>query len=389
MTRPRVLHVATVDMSLSLLLGPQLVAFADAGYEVVTASAPGPFVRDLEAAGIRHHALEHATRAMAPLRDLRLIRELHRLFRSVRPDIVHTHTPKPNMYGRPLARAARVPVVVNTVHGLLVLPEDPGLRSTILLAMERFASRFSDLELVQSPEDLATLRELGVPAAKLRLLGNGVDLRRFDPRMADQERVDAIRAGVGAQPGDVVCGVVARLVREKGLREVVEAARLLSDRAPHVRVVVIGPHEPDKDDGLTVEEVSAAEGWGVTFLGMRSDMVDLYAAMDLFVLASYREGFPRSAMEAAAMRLPLVVTDVRGCREVVDDGMNGLLVPVRSATALAEAISQLAGDADLRRRMGDASLRKAAAEFDQGAVIRTTLDAYERLLGARDAGAPA
>ena len=116
---------------------------------------------------------------------------------------------------------------------------------------------------------------------------------------------------------------------------------------------------------------------------MRDDVEDLYAAMDLYVLASYREGFPRSAMEAAAMGLPLVVTDIRGCRQVVDDGVNGRLVPVRDAPALADAIAALGGDADARRRMGAASIEKARREFDQQRVIDITLEVYQQLIDAR------
>jgi len=150
-------------------------------------------------------------------------------------------------------------------------------------------------------------------------------------------------------------------------------------------VVVAGPRDPDKADAVGEAEIEAARAAGVQFLGLRSDMTDLYAAMDLYVLASHREGFPRSAMEATAMGLPVVATDIRGSRDVVDDGVTGVLVAPGDSRALAAAVASLAGDADLRRRMGEAGLRKARAEFDQQRVIDITLDVYERLLrpGAR------
>jgi len=379
-TRPRLVHVTTADISLSLLLGPQLRAFRDAGYEVIGASAPGPFVAELESWGIEHRPLAHATRAMAPHRDAAALAELYRLFRDLRPAIVHTHNPKPGVYGRLAASAARVPAVVNTVHGLYALPEDSWRKRTVVYSLERLAARGSDAELVQNPEDIDTLLRIGVPSSKVRLLGNGVDLERFTP--PDPAVRAAVRAELGVGPDTVVCGVVGRLVWEKGYREVFAAARRLRTTAPDVVVVVVGPDDPQKADGVDAAAIAAAEADGVRFLGMRDDVERLYAGMDLYVLASYREGFPRSAMEAAASGLPVVATDIRGCRQVVETGRTGLLVPVRDAVALAEAIATIANDPDRRTAMARAARAKAEAEFDQTTQIRITLETYARLLGS-------
>ena len=381
--RPRVVHVTTTDVSLALLLGPQLRAFVAAGYEVIGVSAPGPWVPHLAGAGIEHRPLRHATRAVAPHRDAAALAELFLLFRELRPDIVHTHNPKPGVYGRAAARAARVPVIVNTVHGLYALPDDPLPKRALVYGLERFAATCSQAELVQNPEDLDVLRRLRVPERKLHLLGNGVDLARFDPGRVDAAGVAAIRAEIGAGPEDVVCGLVGRLVWEKGYGEVFAAAERLHSSRPHVRFVVVGPTEPDKRDALGADDVAAASGGGVTFLGLRDDVEDLYAAMDVYVLASHREGFPRSAMEAAAMGLPIVATDIRGCRQVVEDGVTGRLVPVRDAAALAAAVGELATDPVRRRAMGEAARRKALAEFDQQRQIDLTLSVYERLIARR------
>jgi glycosyltransferase involved in cell wall biosynthesis len=383
---PRIVHVTTTDMSLTLLLGPQLRAFAKAGYEVIGASAHGPHVEELTSWGIRHEPLENATRSMAPQRDAKALVELRTLFRRLAPTIVHTHNPKPGLYGRFAARLARVPVVVNTVHGLYALPEDPLAKRAVVYSLERAAAACSDAELLQNVEDIDVLRRLRVPEHKIHLLGNGVDLKRFDPDRADPARTARLRESLGAGPDDIVCGVVGRLVWEKGYREIFEAATRLRTLAPRVHVVVIGPTDEAKEDAITREDIARAEReGGIRFLGMRDDLEDLYAAMDLYVLASYREGFPRSAMEAAAMGLPLVVTNVRGCRQVVDDGVNGSLVPVADATALAEAIAAIANDDAKRVAMGTAGRAKAHREFDDQKVIDITLGVYERLLGTRPA----
>jgi glycosyltransferase involved in cell wall biosynthesis len=178
----------------------------------------------------------------------------------------------------------------------------------------------------------------------------------------------------------VVVGVVGRLVHEKGYREIIQAAAQLRDRSPALRFAVIGPEEPEKRRSVSSAERAAAADAGVRFLGRRDDVERLYRGMDIYVLASYREGFPRSAMEAAAMRLPIVATDVRGCRQVVDSGVTGLLVPVRDSRALADAIGALAVDPERRLRMGEAGREKALAEFDQQRCIDVTLAVYRRLI---------
>lgn len=389
-TRPLVVHVTTVDMSLVLLLGPQLRAFLRAGYEVVGASASGPYVGELESWGVPHVPLANATRAMAPHRDLLAVAELRAQFRRLRPDIVHTHTPKAGLYGRIAARAARVPHVVNTVHGLYALPEDPWPKRALIYGLERLASSCSEAELVQNPEDVETLARLGVPRDKLRLLGNGIDLVRFDPRRVASSRVRDIRRDLGVPDDGIVCLLVGRLVAEKGYREAFTAASLLRRRVPTLHFVVVGPHEPDKGDAIADSELRRAEAeGGVRFLGLRHDVEDLYGASDLFVLASHREGFPRAAMEASAMGLPVVAADIRGCRQVVEPGVTGLLVPVGDAPALADAVALLATDATRRERMGLAARAKATREFDDRRVIDITLETYERLLASRRRGIPA
>jgi glycosyltransferase involved in cell wall biosynthesis len=378
---PLVAHLTTTDISLELLLGPQLEAFVAAGFDVVGISAPGPYVAALEQRGIPHVLLTHATRAMAPVEDARALAELVRVFRRLRPAIVHTHNPKPGLYGRMAARLARVPVIVNTVHGLYAQAEDTHAKRALVYGLERAAGACSHAELVQNPEDLATLRRVGVPARKLTLLGNGIDLTRFDPEAIPPTDAAAARRELGGEdPDAVVVGLVGRLVREKGYLEVFEAARRLRSWVPHVRFAVVGDDDRDKADALTMRDIGDAAAAGVRFLGGRDDVERLYRGMDLYVLASHREGFPRSAMEAAAMGLPVVATDIRGCRQVVERDVTGLLVPPRDPVALADAVAALVHDPARRAAMGEAATAKAAREFDQRRCIDITLATYRRLL---------
>lgn len=376
----RLLHVTTVDMSLVLLLGPQLRAFAASGMDVIGVSAPGPYVPQLESWGIRHEPLRHATRSNAIGQDALALGELWRLFRRLKPDIVHTHNPKPGLYGRLAARAAGVPGVVNTVHGLYASPDDRASRKAVVYALERTASLCSGAELVQNPEDLDLLARLGVPRDKLVPLGNGVDLRRFRPAASEESRRQA-RRDLGVDVDSVVVGAVGRLVREKGFLELFAAAARLRDAHPDVVFVVVGGSDAEKSDTISPEELARASRHGrVVFAGSRDDMERVYGAFDLFVLPSHREGFPRSAMEAAASGLPVIATDIRGCRQVVSPGVTGLLVPRENPSRLAGAIEQLVADPVLRQHMGAAGRRKAETEFDDRVVVSKTLDAYERVL---------
>lgn len=374
----RVVHLTTTDMSLDWLLGPQLRAFQAAGYEVVGMSAPGPHVAALEAAGIRHVPVPALTRAPGIAADLRALRQLWALIRSERPDVLHTHNPKPGILGRIVGRVARVPVVVNTQHGLYAQPTDRWQRRLPVYAVERIAAAFGHAELVQNVEDAHTLTHtLKVPARKVQVLGNGIDLTRFDARRTARA---TLRAEWGIGEDEVVAGVVGRLVREKGLDELFTAARLLHEQGVHARMVVVGPNEPDKPDGVTSASLAEAQAQGVVFVGQRTDMPECYSAMDMFVTATHREGFPRAAMEASASGLPVIATDIRGCRQVVAHEVTGLLVPVRAPEALAAAIAALATDADRRQRMGSAAIERAHHEFDQQRVIDLTLATYTRLL---------
>lgn len=387
MPRPRLLHVTTTDISLELLLGPQLSAFAAAGFEVMCASAPGPYVAAIEARGLVHYPLRHLTRASDLRSDGVAFFEMVSLFRRLRPDIVHTHNPKPGVLGRVAARAAGVPAVVNTVHGLYAQNTDPLKRRIAVYSPERLAASFSHCELVQSREDLDTLARLGVGTAKLVELGNGVDLDRFEPARFDSKDREALLGELGITPDRVVIGVVGRLVLEKGYAEVFDAARYLTSSDPGVKFVVVGPRDDTKADSVSDEMIERASSSGaVVFAGERPDVERFYNAFDVYLLASHREGFPRSAMEAAAMALPVIASDIRGCRQVVDDNKTGFLFPKGDLKAMLEAIRRLARSGELRRQMGSAARAKALSDFDQRRVIDVTLRSYERLLGRSRAG---
>lgn len=376
-----VAHVTTADLSLRYLLLNQLQAIRGEGYSVTGISSPGPDVPALTARGIEHAAVP-MSRRLTPGRDLVALVRLFRLMRRRRFTIVHTHNPKPGLLGQVAARLAGVPVVVNTLHGFYFHDRMRPAVRRFYVALERLAARCSDVILSQNDEDVRTALDLGIARpGQIRHLGNGIDVRRFDPARFTSQTRHRTRASLGI-PADVpVVGFVGRLVAEKGVPELLDAARIVIERFPEVRFLLVGGTDLEKADRLT-PDVAQAKGvaGACVFTGVRQDMPELYQAMDVFVLPSHREGFPRAPLEASAMKVPCVVSDVRGCRQAVAHERNGLLVPPRDVPALAHAILSLLTDPLHARRLGEEGRRRALQEFDERRVFDRVLAEYERLL---------
>ena len=369
--RLRVAHLTTVDLSLAILLGTELECDLAAGLMTLGISAPGPYVERIERLGVEHVAVPSLTRSWDLSRDLRAAGQLWRELRRLKLDVLHTHTPKTGVLGRVVGRAVGIPVVVNTCHGLWIRPDSSAVRKALVLGAEGVAARFSDAELFQNAEDMHALR-WALRRGRARVVGNGVDLARFIP---DPERRRLTRNDLGIGPDELLVGGVGRMVAEKGLAEYAVAARELGHRA---RFVWVGPPDPDKADALE------GELDGVRLLGNRDAMEALYPALDIFALPSYREGFSRSGMEAAACGVATVLSDVRGCREVGAHERELLLVPPRDPRALTAAIGRLLEDASLRARLGAAARARALTHFNQRVVATISLATYAAV--AREKG---
>lgn len=354
------------------------LALREAGHELLLVSPPGEYGEKLRALGLRWQPVPMDRRSLNPLREAALLWHLRGLFKRERPDLVHSFTIKCAVYGSLAARAAGVPARVNAVAGLGYVFISPSLRARLLRppvkALLRAALGGAGARLIlQNPDDVALFERAAlVDARAVRLIcGSGVDCRRF----------------VAAERGERAAGapmrvlLAARLLWDKGLGEFVEAARLLKAQGRDLRFLVAGTPDPGNPAAVDEAQVRAWVDEGlVEWLGHVQDMPALFAGVDVKVLPSYREGLPKSLIEAAACALPLVTTDVPGCREVVTHERDGLLVPVRDAAALAAAIARLHDDPELAARLGRAAQDKALREFDEGVVIAKTIDVYRELL---------
>jgi glycosyltransferase involved in cell wall biosynthesis len=312
------------------------------------------------------------------LRDLVSLYRLYKLFKSQRIDIVHTHTPKCSLLGQLAAKMAGVPIIVNTVHGFYFHDHMKPMLKRFYVLMEKIAAKCSDMILSQNPEDVDTAIRLGIcKPDKIKMLGNGVDLGKFNPRRFDGKCKSGKRKEVGLPEDAIVVGIIGRLVKEKGFLELFEATQQLISKHDNLWLVIIGPEDTEKPDHISGQTFRK---YGIesrtVWLGKRDDIPELLMACDIYCLPSWREGFPRSAIEAAAMGLPIVTTNIRGCRQVVDDGVNGLLVGLRDAESLRESLCKLIDDGDLRKRFGEAGYRRARTEFDERRVCENVLETY-------------
>lgn len=385
----KIAHITTIDIAIRVLLLNQLKSLQEAGFEVYGISAPGPEVEAIEAAGIKHIPVP-LTRRFDPLADLIALKELYRVLRRERFTIVHTHTPKPGLLGQLAARMAGVPLIVNTIHGFYFHENMSARKQQFYITLEKIAARCSHSILSQNQEDIQTAVRTNIcRPEKIQYLGNGIDVRRFDRNCLAAEPMTRLRQQLKLTNEHQVVGFVGRLVREKGIPELLQAAKIILQQRPLTKFLFVGPLDEEKSDAFSPETASE---YGIAdaciFTGLREDMPELYALMDVFVLPSHREGFPRSPMEASAMRVPSVVTDIRGCREVIENGQNGFLVPLGDVTALAQAILKLLGDPALALRMGEAGRAKALASFDEQLVFRRVKSEYARLLKAAGLTAP-
>jgi glycosyltransferase involved in cell wall biosynthesis len=375
----KVVHISSLDLGILFLL-PQLRALQADGFEVHAMCADGSLVPSFEAEGIKMHRIA-VTREVTPLADLRLLWQLVKILRREKYTIVHTHTPKIELIGQLAARLARVPIAVYTNHGLIFLGQS-GFKKFLFKSIARVAGLFSDRVLSQSAEDVSTVVENKLyRREQVAFLGNGIDISQFRAARFTPEQVRAKKKELGIPTGNKVIGMVGRYVWEKGYREFFEAAQLITREDARVSFVTVGiPLESERDpvDFAVLRELGVEDRFFV--LKSRNDMPELYALMDVVALSSYREGFPRSLMEASAMSKPVVATDVSGCRQAVIEGHNGYLVPARDSRALAEKIRLLLSDSEQAARFGANGRALAEERFDVSLVVERLRACYRELL---------
>jgi glycosyltransferase involved in cell wall biosynthesis len=351
------------------------IAAKNAGWRVVLLTRTSGFEDQIKAAGIEVIAVPFDRKRLNPLAELAFSVRLTRLYRAIKPDLVHHVALKPIIVGGLAARLAGVKAVLNAPVGLGFVYSSEKLLAKLLKPFVTILLRLTlcppnSKVVFENPDDLAAMLEgrMITPGAEILIRGAGVDMAEFAPAPEPAGTVRII--------------LIARMIREKGIAVFVEAARILRGQADFV---LVGAPDPGNPNSSTDAELRSWEAAGlVTWLGPRRDVADLLRGAHIACQPStYREGLPKSALEAAACGKPLVTTDVPGCREAVVDGETGFLVPPRDAPALAAALKKLIDDPALRARMGAAGRERTEQNFADAVVCEKTLLVYEALMQSR------
>lgn len=375
---PRVIHVTTIGITAYRALLGQCRHFRLRGLEVGFVFSPSPEAEKLRR--MEYPVQEIAIdRSIKPWSDIRSILKMNRYFREVKPDIVHTHTSKAGVVGRIAARMAGVPNVMHTVHGFPFHPGMPKAKYQLYRQIEKWMAGLTDVIFSQSEEDVRYALQAGIKPRRNDLIhiGNGVNLTEFDPCKYHPNQRLRVREKLGINRTDPVITLIGRINKEKGYDDLVEALETLKEMP--WRALLVGP-----DEGFLTTLKNRIDFWGlqkrIKILGFRNDITDLLLASDIYVLPSYREGLPRSLIEAQAMTLPCVASDIRGCREILEDGVTGFLIKPGDRAALSAALRRLLGEPQLRLAMGLAGRRLMLRCFDEAEVARKVMSVYEEVL---------
>ena len=365
--RVKIIRTSTVPGSLDTFCRGLLSELQqECGYEVVAVSSPGDRLDTLAAReGVRTVSVP-MERHISPLKDLKSLWRLVRVFRRERPTMVHSMTPKAGLLSMMAAWICRVPVRLHTFTGL-VFPTATGLTQKILV--------FTEGEGVRN--DLTSYR---ITAKPLKVLGHGnvrgIDLERFDPSLP--EVIDS--AAKIRKEGVFTFIFIGRLVRDKGINELVLAFTELNREIPDTRLILVGEQEPELDplSPETLENISGCAS--IEAVGRQNDVRPWLAASDALAFPSYREGFPNVVIEAGAMGLPSIVTDINGSREIVSHGVNGVIIPTRDRDALLTAMRNMIGQREDTAKMATAARPMVAGRFEQSFVRKCLKDYYKEIL---------
>lgn len=350
------------------------------GHEVILLSPPGEYGSLLKKAGFRWVAFPLSRRGTNPLQDLYTIWKLYQFYKTERPDYVHNFTVKCVLYSSIAAHLAGGCKIINSITGLGYIFINDDLKARLLRSLVRnfYKVALRDTRVVfQNLDDRALFLQQGLVSEVQTVLvkGSGVDTKKF---------------ALSPEPeGTPQVVLPARMLWDKGVAEFVSAARILRDAAVNVQFVLAGNCDPANPAAVPLEQLQAWQQEGVIkWSGWQDDMVQVYANSHIVCLPSYREGLPRSLIEASACGRPIVATDVPGCRQVISQGENGLLVPVRNAEALADALCQLLADAPLRRKMGLRGREMVEADYSTERIVSETLEIYQNQNGGQSHTCP-
>ncbi|NJY63963.1 glycosyltransferase family 4 protein [Salinimicrobium sp. CDJ15-81-2] len=384
---PKLIRITTIPLSLEKLLEGQLT-FMNEHFEVTAIAAEKERLEKYgHDNGVDTFHLE-MTREITPGQDLKALFKLYQYFRKNKPEIVHTHTPKAGIVGMMAAKMAGVPVRLHTVAGMPLM-ETTGIKRKILEQVERLTYSLAT-KVYPNSEGLKKIildHNFSGPE-KLKVLGegssNGIDTKYFNPEYFTAEQKQKIRQSLEIPADDLVFIFVGRLVKDKGINELVQSFKRLSAENENISLLLVGPFEQELDP-ITDENFEEIKTHPKIFTtGYQVDVRPYFAAADVLVFPSYREGFPNVVMQAGAMGLPSIVTDINGCNEIIRDEENGLIFPVKDEQALLLAMKKLATNVQLRKKLAANSRAVITQKYERNIFWNLLLEEYK--LRMKEAG---
>ncbi len=382
MNRPKLLRVTTVPVSLNILLKGQL-KFLNKYFNVIAVSGEGEDLQEVQKREGVRTVSANMKREISPLKDLFALLLLYHILRKERPDIVHSITPKAGLLSMLAGKAAGVPIRIHTFTGL-VFPSRIGVMQKILIAMDRILCWAATNVYPEGEGVRQDLINYKITSKQLSVLGNGnvngIDLQYFSPSAVRGQDAELLKRLLGICPEDFVFIFVGRLVGDKGINELITAFAEIVKEKKHVRLLLVGPTEADLDplQGETLQEIE--HNPDIISVGFQKDVRPYFAISDCLVFPSYREGFPNVVMQAGAMGLPAVVSDINGCNEIVIDGKNGRIVPPKNTRQLKQVMLEMMEDRILFQHLKSHARPMIQSRYEQSIVWNALLDEYRKLL---------
>lgn len=365
----KICQICAVDFTLKTFLLPLIDGQIADGHEVISICSDGKHIESMLEKGYKIKTIS-ISRSFNIFSHIRATYNIFKYIKEEKFDVVHVHTPVAAMIGRLAAFFARTPLIVYTAHGFYFHEEMQPLKKYFFVLLEIIFGFVTDLLFTQSAEDAQSAVDYKIlPKNRVYAIGNGVDIKKFNP---EEIYIRNIRANLNIPENVFVIGMISRLVEEKGINEFLEAAISINKDNKNCYFLLVGERQIHDHAGGVEDTITASKkvlGDNLVLTGYRTDIPELLNVMDLFVLPSWREGMPRSIIEAMMMSKPVLATNIRGSREEVVNMKTGILVPVKSADKLEEAMNIFINDKDLCRNYGRSGRKKALKQYDENVVV--------------------
>ena len=384
MTNPKLIRITTVPVSLAGLIRGQHRYMNQQGFEVVGVSSSGKELEEVtQNEGVRTEAVE-MTRTLSPMKDLMSLWQFYRLCRKEKPTIVHSHTPKAGIVGMMGAWLARVPIRLHTVAGMPLM-EATGAKRKLLDFVEKMTYAFATKVYPNSQGlyDFIVEGNYAKPK-KLHVIANGssngIDTSFFSLNTVSEETKQQLRQELGIKDNDFLFVFVGRMVGDKGLNELIAAFPTIHEKNPNAHLLLVGNFERELDPLLPQTEEVISNHPNIHAVGFKSNVKDYFAISDALVFPSYREGFPNVVMQAGAMGLPSIVTDINGCNEIIEEGTNGIIIPPKDVVALKSAMLEMIENKELYQHLKSNAREMITSRYEQRVVWEALLEEYKRLI---------